>query len=62
MNHSLHAMCATCLYQGGFDEQIVTEFTGHWSLAVHGYKETSVSQKCKAVETISIPPKEGKFD
>ena len=61
-NHSLHAMCATHLYQGGFDEQIVTEFTGHQSLAVHSYKETIVRQKHKAVETISVPPKEGKFD
>ncbi len=28
-NHSLRAMCATRLYQGRFNEQIITEFTGH---------------------------------
>ena len=35
-NHSLHSTAATRLYQGGVEEQLITEITGHRSLAVCG--------------------------
>ncbi len=34
MNHSLRLTAATQLYQGGMEEQVITEITGHHSLAV----------------------------
>lgn len=41
-NHSLRATCATRLYQGGVDEQVIMERTGHRSTkGVRSYKRTS---------------------
>ena len=52
-NHSLRATCATRLYQAGVDEQLITERTGHTSLAVRSYKRSSTQQSkavCKIVQ------------
>ena len=43
-NHSLHATAATQLYHANFDEQLITEVTGHRSNAVRGYKCMSNDQ------------------
>ena len=52
-NHSLHGTCATHMYQAGIEEQVVTEVTGHRSLAVYCYKKTGLDQKRKASQTLS---------
>ncbi len=44
-NHSLHSTSATRMYQAGIEEQVITEVTGHRSLAVWSYKKTDESQK-----------------
>ena len=43
-NHSLRASSATRMYQGGVEEQVIQEITGHRSLAVRSYKHTSDEQ------------------
>ncbi|KAK3084649.1 hypothetical protein FSP39_016881 [Pinctada imbricata] len=43
-NHSLRATAATRLYSAGVDEQLISEKTGHRSLALRGYKRTSDEQ------------------
>ncbi len=40
-NHSLRAMAATRMYNGGVDEQVIKEITGHKSDSVRAYKHTS---------------------
>ncbi len=45
-NHSLRATCATRLYQGGSDKQLIMENTGHRSIqGVRSYKRSSDQQK-----------------
>ena len=51
----LRATCATRYYDNSVKEQIVQEFTGHRSLAVCGYKRTSMHQKRKASEALYDP-------
>ncbi len=55
-NHSLCETSATRMYQAGIEEQVVTEVTGHRSLAVHCYKKTGLEQKRKASHTLSCSP------
>ncbi len=55
-NHSLRSTVATSMYQGGVEEQVITEITGHRSLAVCGYKKTHYSQKRKASEILQSQP------
>lgn len=43
-NHSCRATCASRIYQGKCDEQLVMEKTGHRSTAVRSYKHTSNKQ------------------
>ena len=52
-NHSLRSSSATRMYRSGIDEQIISEITGHRSIAVRSYKRTSQSQKQKASKIIS---------
>ena len=47
-NHSLRATSATRMYNANIQEQVIQEVTGHRSLAVRGYKKTSISQKRQA--------------
>ena len=54
-NHSLWATCAMRMYNKGVDEQLISEFMGHQSLAICGYKKTSASQKRKASSIINQP-------
>ena len=56
MNHSLCSTAVT-LYQGGVEEQVITEITGHRSLAVRGYKRTDKAQKCRASQILRNPEK-----
>ena len=60
--HSLRATAATRLYEKGCDEQLISEITGHRSLAVREYKRTSSLQKqmasnivqgCKTTQAIA---------
>ena len=51
-NHSLRSSSATRLYQGGVEEQVIQEITGHRSLAVRSYKHTSDEQREHASQTI----------
>ena len=44
------------MYQHNCQEQVIKEFTGHRSLAVHGYQKTSEKQKRKASECIFTNP------
>ena len=44
-NHSLRSTATTRLYQGGVEEQVICELTGHRSLAVRSYKHTHNLQK-----------------
>ena len=55
-NHSLRSTAATCLYQGGMEEQVITEITGHRLLAIRGYKKTHNLQKRKASEILQSQP------
>ncbi len=57
-NHSLCGTCATHMYQEGIEEQVVTEVTGHRSLAVHCYKKTGLDQKRKASQILSCSPED----
>ena len=52
-NHSLRSSSATRMYQGGVDEQLICEVTGHRSLAVRAYKRTSQDQRKKLSQIIS---------
>ena len=51
-NHSLRATSATRMYNANVQEQVIQEVTGHRSLAVRGYKKTSISQKRTASEAL----------
>ncbi len=55
-NHSLRSTAAMRLYQGGVEEQVITEITGHHLLAVQGYKRTHESQKCRASQILQGEP------
>ncbi len=44
-NHSLHASCATRMYQAGVDEQVIQQFTRHVSEVVRKYKKTEALLK-----------------
>lgn len=50
-NHSLRATAATRLYSAGIDEQLISEKTGHRSLALRGFKRTS-DEQLKTVDSI----------
>ena len=52
-NHSLRSSSVTRMYQSGVDEQLIQEITGHRSLAVQSYKQTSQSQRQRASQIIS---------
>ena len=52
-NHSLRSSAVTRMYQGGVDEQVIQEITGHRSLAVRSYKRTCENQKCIASQIVS---------
>ncbi len=54
-NHSLRATAATRMYNGGVDEQVIKEITGHKSNSVHAYKHTSEGLLKKASLTIVHP-------
>ncbi len=54
-NHSLRATAATRMYNGGVDEQVIKEITGHKSDSVHAYKHTSEGLLKKASSTIVHP-------
>ncbi len=51
-NHSLRAMAATQMYNGGVDEQVIKEITGHKSDSVRAYKHTNVGLLKRAASTI----------
>ncbi len=51
-NHSLCAMAATRMYNGGVDEQVIKEITGHKSDSVRAYKHTNVGLLKRAASTI----------
>ncbi len=55
-NHSLRSTAVTCLYQGGVKEQVITEITGHRSLAVRGYKRTHKDQRYRASQILMDNP------
>ena len=59
-NHSLRAGCATRLYDGGADEQLICEKTGHRSIAVRGYKCTSSHQMREVSDSLYGNVGEGK--
>ena len=40
----MHVSTATRMYDKGFDEQLISEKTGHHSVAVRSYKRTSSKQ------------------
>ena len=44
-NHSLRATAASRLYSKNFDEQLISQTTGHRSVALRSYKRTSSGQK-----------------
>jgi hypothetical protein len=46
-NHSLRSTAATRLYDAQMDEQLISEVTGHRSVAVRSYKRTGEAQKRK---------------
>ncbi len=56
MNHSLRSTTATHLYQGGVEEQVITEITGHRSLVVRGYKRTHEDQRYRASQILMDNP------
>lgn len=51
-NHSLRATAASRLYQKNFDEQLISETTGHRSNAVRRYKRTSDEQRKAISESL----------
>ncbi len=55
-NYSLRLMAATCLYQGGVEEQVICELTGHHSLSIQLYKCTHDSQKMHASDVLKNNP------
>ncbi len=54
-NHSLQATAATRMFNGGVDEQVIKEITGHKSDSVRAYKHTSEGLLKKAASTIIRP-------
>ncbi len=54
-NHSLRATAATQMYNGGVNEQVIKEITGHKSDSVRAYKHTSDGLLKKASSTIVRP-------
>ncbi len=54
-NHSLRATAATRMFNGGVDEQVIKEITGHKSDSVRAYKHTSEGLLKKAALTIVRP-------
>lgn len=59
-NHSLRATAATRLYSANVDEQLITEVTGHRSMAVRNYKRTSDAQKRSINEIVQGQVKKSK--
>lgn len=59
-NHSLRATAASRLYQNNFDEQLISEVTGHRSNAVRAYKRTTDAQRrgisACIRSAVSVPP------
>ncbi len=56
-NHSLRATTASRLYQQNFDEQLISETTGHRSNAVRRYKRTTDDQHKAVSDSIqSVTP------
>ena len=52
-NHSLHATCASHMYEQQIPEQIIKEVTGHKSDCVSVYKRTSDHLREEASKTVS---------
>ena len=61
-NHSLHATCATRMYQGNVDEQLICEVTGHRSVSVRSHKCTGQGQRKVANAYLSSQQSEGPKD
>jgi hypothetical protein len=59
--HSIRATTATQLYNQGVSEQLITETTGHRSVAVRGYKHTSAKQTLN-VQALLAPGNKRKAD
>ncbi len=55
-NHSLRATSATRMYDAGVSEQVISEVTGHRSMAIREYKRTSNNLKRKASEALYCGP------
>lgn len=61
-NHSLHATCATRLFEAGVDKQLIKNVTGHRSDSVRDYKRTNqklLSEAQKMVSCVGEGGKEG---
>ncbi len=54
-NHSLRVTVATRMFEGGIEEQLVKEKTGHKSDAVRCYKRTSDQLMQKAEKAVICP-------
>ena len=55
-NHSLRATSVTRMYTQGIPEKVISEVSGHRSLAIHEYELVSEGQKCEASAALSTPP------
>ncbi len=70
INHSLHVTAATRMFEGGIEEQLVKEKTGHKSDAICTYKCTSDSLMeqaekaviCPSLNKSLVPVKSPEFD
>ena len=54
-NHSLRVTAATRMFEGGIEEQLVKEKTGHRSDAIRAYKRTSDSLMKQAEKAVICP-------
>ncbi len=52
-NHSLCSSAVTRMYQARVEEQVISEFSGHRSLAIWEYKHTNIEQKRIASSVLS---------
>jgi len=55
VNHSGRVTCCTRLYNAGFDEQSVTDRSGHRSNAVQIYKRPCVEQQKAVSSALDVP-------
>jgi len=55
VNHSGRVSCCTRLYNAGFDEQSVTDRSGHRSNAVQIYKRPCVQQQKAISNALDVP-------